>query len=97
MDLKKVLLFSSGLISLLLSAYNFAVNDTLPNLIVSQVNNIDSISIFETNSLYLIVHGIVLGSISPFIFDRRVNFYRQYKSLLFATVSVGSIFILWDN
>lgn len=90
--LKYILLFSG----LLLTGLMWYTNEIIPGILVTTVEPIQRVSLFETKWLY----GYLLAftGIFPFLFGfiPKPNFYSQFPKVLLANIPVTAFFILWD-
>ena len=64
--------------------------------LIQSVNAPFVVPMAETKWLYWILHAMILLPIIALSFDRRVAYYKKWKFLVPAILSIGLLFILWD-
>jgi len=78
--------------------FAFLVNydPILPDNLLFDVNTIIELDFLETNKLYLILHLITFLPVLLLSFDKKVHYFKQWKSLFPAISITALLFIIWD-
>lgn len=94
---KKLFYIGIGLLSSLLTVFNFLTNSVERKLINDIVPKFFLVEFFETRNLYFIGHLIVILPVLILSFEKRVHFISNYKHLFKGILIVGAGFIAWDS
>jgi lycopene cyclase domain-containing protein len=75
---------------------NWATADIMPNNLMLNVNPPFQIPFFETHYLYFYMHLFAFVPVFLMSFDKKVAFFKTWKSLIPAIFIVATIFWIWD-
>ena len=64
--------------------------------LIRSVDNLISVSFFETPLLYGYLHIFTFVPVFLLSFDRRVRYFKSWPALIKAIAIVGVVFIVWD-
>ena len=71
-------------------------DSVLPQNLLLDVNTIVEFDFLETNKLYLILHLITFLPVFLLSFDKKVHYFKQWRSLFPAIMITALFFIIWD-
>jgi lycopene cyclase domain-containing protein len=72
------------------------IDDVQADSFVMKVNHVFQIPIFETHYTYIYMHLFALLPVLSLSFDKKVAFYKKWRSLFPALLIVAIIFWIWD-
>lgn len=77
-------------------AAQWSLDTVLPNQLVVEVPIWSKLTWLESSWTYFYLHLIAFVPVFILSFDRKVHYYRSWRSLFPAVVLVAAIFIIWD-
>lgn len=83
-------------IPLIVLVFTWSLSSVLSNNFILQVDKVFLVPAFETKWLYFYAHLFTIIPVLLLSFDRRVAFYKRWKSLLPAISIIAIFFIAWD-